>query len=161
MQTISHITYPALTYTFLTKVTAIPFSTPILITLIFTSVLPDLDVIYQKTILKKPFDHSFQHHQWASHWPVTYLPLILLTALTNNYYALIITLGVYSHLILDTFFAADGIMWLYPFSKKMYCFFDKHTKGHHGKEWFIIYRTLPIFKVDILCFIALTMLIFL
>lgn len=159
MQTISHITYPALAYTLLTHVTSIPYSAHILSTLIVTGIIPDLDVIYQKVILKRPFDHTFQHHLWLSHWPVTYLPLVFLSAITGNPYVYAVTAGLYSHLVLDTFFVADGIMWLFPFSKKMYCFFGKHTKGHHGKEWFSIYKTLPIFKIDLLSFIVLVALI--
>ncbi len=161
MLIISHITYPALTYIILTRVTALPYATPVLSALIVASCLPDVDVLYQKAVLKKPFDQTFQHHRWLSHWPITYLPLVLLTASTHNYYVFVATLGVYSHLLLDTIFVADGIMWLYPFSKKMYCYFGNRTNGHHGKEWLKIYSSLPIFKLDILSFIALIMVLLL
>lgn len=85
---------------------------------VFGSIACDLDIIYWEV-----FDNrSVNHHEYWTHIPHELLPLIPLSiifffvnrrlSITSAFF----TVGVYLHLVLDTFLA--GIKWHYPHSNE-------------------------------------------
>ena len=85
---------------------------------VFGSIACDLDIIYWEIIDKR----AANHHEYWTHVPHDLLPLIPISivlyflnrrlSIASAFFAV----GVYLHLILDTFLA--GIKWHYPHSNK-------------------------------------------
>lgn len=161
MTILSHASYPSLLFIIITRLLYIQYSLSDLLILIFFSILPDIDFLFYKFIKRKKYDSNFQHHKWFTHWPITYVPLLILLLFFPSLKLFLICYGLFSHLILDTFLAGDGMMWFYPFSKKFFNIFAKKTNNHHGPEWFNIYKKIFIWKIDILAFAVLLIMIFL
>ena len=129
---------------------------------IFFCVLPDLDVIYWVVTKRKLPDNNFRHRRWVSHLPITYSFLFLLLIKYPTLEMLLIILGVYSHLFLDTFASADGIMWFYPKSKRFFTYFNKGMQGIHGVRWITEgWKKTVFYKIDLLLFPLSIMLLFL
>jgi len=124
-------------------------------------VLPDLDFLFYKFVKKGRYDSNFRHRQWFTHWPITYAPLLVLLFFFPSFKLFLICYGLFSHLILDTFLAGDGMMWFYPFSKEFFNLCAKKTNNHHGREWFDAYKGMAAYKIDILSFIVLLSILFL
>lgn len=156
---ISHLSYPALLFMLIAKIFSISYSFSDLIVLIFFAILPDLDFLFHKYVMKRGFDSWFRHHEWFTHWPSTYLPIFIIWAIFPNMKTALASLGILSHFILDTFLNGGGLMWFAPFSKKYYNLFGKKTKGHYGWGWFQIYRKLAIFKIDVIACTTLVVLL--
>jgi len=159
MTTFSHASYPTLIFIAAETLISSQYSLQDLLILIFFSIFPDLDFIFYKFIKKGSFNSNFQHHKWLTHWPIIYSPLLIALAFFPSFKLLLITYGIYSHLIMDTFLAGDGIMWLYPFSKKFFNLFAEKTTNNHGKDWFNIYKKMLIYKIDILAFVIVLLVI--
>src|SRR6056297_1385529 len=72
---------------------------------VFFGLLPDFDSLFFILKGKDPRDNTFQHHLYfGSHWPITYVPLILITTVSFifNFYPkmfLVPTVGIYAHMI--------------------------------------------------------------
>lgn len=159
MQTISHIAYPALTFIAGAHVLGFEYRVEHLVVLTAFSILPDADFIYQ-IVKRRKFDESYKHHQWLSHWPVIYTPFIILFFVFPSIYTFLMLFGLFSHFILDSFFCVDGIMWTYPVSKRFTNHFSPVRSDEHGPAWFAQYRKLLIFKLDILAFSVLLVVLF-
>lgn len=157
---LAHAAYPALLFAIFAKFSSTTYSLFDFLILIFFSILPDLDFLFYKIFKKGKYDSDFQHHQWPSHWPIIYLPLFILLILFPNLKLFLICYGLLSHFIMDTFLSGDGIMWLYPFSKRFFSLCDKKTKGCHGIKWFKLYKKKTIYKIDLLGFVALLFLLY-
>ena len=157
---LSHASYPSLLFIIIAKLFHIQYSFSDLLILIFFSILPDFDFLFYRFIKRKKYDSNFQHRKWFTHWPITYIPLLILLFFFPSLELFLVCFGIFSHLILDTFLAGDGIMWFYPLSKKFFNFFAKSTNGHHGPEWFNIYKKMTIYKIDILAFVILLLVLF-
>ncbi len=158
---IGHIAYPALFFIIIAKLFHIEYSFSHLLILMFSAAYPDLDYIFNWIVRKGKFDFNAEHRKWFTHWPVTYLPLLVLLYFHPSLTLFLICLGIYSHFVLDTFFAGNGLMWFYPLKKKYYNLLSGKTKGYYGKEWFNLYKKMFIYKVDLLSFVVLlVMLIF-
>ena len=150
MTILGHITIPLFLYINYSNFTGNEIEIIKVATLVTSSVLPDLDIFYQLFTNKSKIKNNFRHHKWFTHWPIFYLPFLFLSLFIDSEFLKIMVFGIYSHLILDSFSAGDGIMWLFPFSKKFTNFFSSQTNGHHGKEWLEIYTKTPTFKLEIL-----------
>jgi hypothetical protein len=84
---------------------------------IAATLLPDIDIITIPLLGK-------WHHRTHTHFPIVYVPICIIAFLTlEPMYALLLTLGVYAHLIHDTFGIGWGIAWLWPFSGRKFLFF--------------------------------------
>lgn len=116
--------------------------------------LPDLDYFYYA--FKSggfKYETDFQHHKWVSHtFPFYIIPGALFYFLgyflgypAIRFGALVITIGTVVHLILDMIGSGDGIMWAWPFSKRMDGIFLLNV---HGKEWSSAYAKHPISWVE-------------
>ncbi|MBN2150442.1 MAG: metal-dependent hydrolase [Candidatus Lokiarchaeota archaeon] len=117
--------------------------------------LPDIDGLFWK--LRHPGKHSgmdFQHHlMYPTHWPVFYLPLVAVTAITwlVDFYPmhfLAITMGAYLHLVFDSVSCGDGMNWGAPWGKRFVNLFSSKTDGYHGRYWEARFRTTIFFKVQ-------------
>lgn len=149
---LSHISYPTLLFVLLAKWLNLDYSVYHLAILILFSVFPDIDFLYHKFVKNGKYDYTFMHHKWVLHWPILYLPLVMAALLYPSQYLLLAIIGIYSHLVLDSFMSGDGIMWLYPFSRKFYNFFGEGIRNRHGHEWLNAYRKTNIYKIDMVCF---------
>jgi hypothetical protein len=156
---LSHISYPALLFIIIAQLFSIHYSLFDILILIFFSTLPDLDFVFSKLFMGRKYDNNFQHHKWFTHWPIIYSPLLILLFIFPSLELFLVCFGIFSHFGMDTFLAGDGIMWFYPFSKKFFNFFAKNIKDHHGWKWFQIYKKMIVYKIDIIAFIFLLLLL--
>lgn len=121
------------------------------IMLVLFSLFPDIDLVYdyaKQLVLGKKYKIPLIHHQNATHWPVVYVPLLVLALLTMEPFLLLAAGAIYLHLFMDTFFCNQGVMWLYPFKKKWFNYFARETRRKLGWAWNDAYRKLGIAKVD-------------
>jgi hypothetical protein len=90
---------------------------------IAAALLPDIDVL--TILLTKRW-----HHRTYTHYPLLWLPMCALAfVLLPLPYATLLTLGVYAHLIHDTFgIGWWGIAWLWPFSRRRFLFFPEKER---------------------------------
>lgn len=117
--------------------------------------LPDWDYIWY--VIQKgrlAFDSDFRHHTWVTHtFPFYLIPaalLFLVGTIRKNrdleHIATIFAASTSIHLILDAIGTADGIMLLYPFSKRM---FGIALSGIYGKEGVVHYMNSPVYLVEL------------
>lgn len=94
---------------------------------IAAALLPDIDIITVPLFGR-------WHHRTHTHFPIMYVPLSMLAfVLLDPLYATILTLGVFAHLVHDTFGIGWGIAWLWPFSqRKLLLFPDKGRQEELG-----------------------------
>jgi hypothetical protein len=90
------------------------------------ALLPDIDILTIPLLGK-------WHHRTHTHFPILYVPLsILAFLLVEPLYATIFTLGVFAHLVHDTFGIEWGIAWLWPFTPRKFLVFPSELKPTHG-----------------------------
>ncbi len=110
---------------------------------IFLSILPDLDVIIAFIFGSwKPGVKKLDHHDYVTHTPIFYIcisiPVWLAIGVQQAILFLLITL---THLLLDSWRTDDGIMWLWPVSKRKSSIFprDLHEGGVYGARFYLRY----------------------
>lgn len=134
----------------------LPFPIYSLLILLFGN-LPDFDSIYWHLKGGK-YDNHFQHHLYFwSHWPMAYLPLLILTIITffTNLlfdFMFVMVIGIYMHLVGDTACCGDGMMWgKIPWKKDQFAvffnFFSSKTDGYHGAYWTARWKTTAMFQI--------------
>jgi hypothetical protein len=111
--------------------------------IVFLSILPDLDSL-PAYLLKKwqPGQKKLNHHQYFSHTPLFYILLSILVGIGwGKEPALLFLLVTLTHLLLDSWATDDGIMWLWPFSHKIYNIFPSnlHEGGLYGVRYYLRY----------------------
>ncbi|HUO75412.1 MAG TPA: metal-dependent hydrolase [Candidatus Paceibacterota bacterium] len=112
----------------------------------FFAFAPDLDyfVLFAKTHSMTPHDLG-PHRAFWSHRPFVWLVLAALVVLIAPspfmlWVALLVWLGSWSHFVLDTI-QEPGIMWLWPFSRKLFTLRKRPTaewnqpEGHFLRYW--------------------------
>jgi hypothetical protein len=124
-------------------------------------VLPDLDYLwyaYKKGRFE--YKNDFRHHTWISHtFPFYWIPAAVLYGIgvlrrksKLKLYASFLAAGTTVHLLQDTIGSGDGIMLLYPISKRMY---GIGLSGLHGDEWNAKYVESPVYKIELsVCLLA-------
>ncbi|MCF7866076.1 metal-dependent hydrolase [Candidatus Woesearchaeota archaeon] len=156
MHFLSHISYLYVLVNFFALIIGKTIPLEYNLTLLLFSVFPDFDYIvdffYQK-LKRKKYKVPDNHHSYASHWPIVYVPLIIIALITLDPFFIIVAVAIYFHLFMDLFFCNEGIMLLYPFSKKWFNFFSKKTAKKPGLDWNKAYSNLWIFKVDKIAFV--------
>jgi hypothetical protein len=124
-------------------------------------ILPDLDGVYHIIRTRSlKFGEDFDHHRWISHtFPFYWIPgglLYLWSKLTGRtmvQQATAVTLaGVTTHLLQDTIGSGTGLMWAWPFSKRMDGICTLNVKG--GEAWLEVYNQHPISWVERLTVLA-------
>jgi len=95
--------------------------------------IPDIDTFIafarEKAWFVKNQDNN--HRKFITHAPVIWLAMgLIVVAVAPNVYwkdvGLLLWLGSWSHFILDSI--QYGIMWLWPFSNRIYAFKDRETQ---------------------------------
>jgi hypothetical protein len=102
--------------------------------------LPDFDSLAALALNRyRPSRNKLEHHAFLSHTPLFYLVLTVtlwLAGLSRE----AVFLGVLSlgHLILDSWGTDDGIMWLWPLSRRQFSMFPRnlHAGGVHGLRFY-------------------------
>ena len=118
-------------------------------------ILPDADTLYYVARSRSfEFGEDFDHHRWISHT----LPVYWLAGLTAYLYgrlsgqrrlaqgAQVVTAATTAHLLQDTIGSGTGLMWAWPFSRRMGGIATLHIKG--GRAWLEAYKTHPIVWVE-------------
>lgn len=134
----------------------------------FFGFAPDLDMFWEflqekAFIIKDLKNHN--HRKLLSHAPLLWLiaGLLIYFFATNEYIkcvGLLVWLGSWSHFILDSI--EYGIMWLWPFSKKIYAFKDPelvlpNTETGFFKYWWTsvkLYTKFISFYLEIVVLIS-------
>jgi hypothetical protein len=97
------------------------------------ALVPDIDML---SLASKKLDRFFGGHRGWMHYPVIHiLPLILIGLLFGWQWGILFGLGVFIHLIHDTFWIGSGIKWLWPYSKKSYTYFSQEYVVKPGDGW--------------------------
>jgi hypothetical protein len=126
-------------------------------------VLPDFDVLIMLFSAMrggkfKMDGLDFKHHEFPSHFPLIYSPLIVIVIIFPNIYTFTMISALYLHLFVDSFYTSDGIKWLYPFKDKYYSLQSEKIKGKHGILWAFEYKKTPLYKLEFV-FLAIACLI--
>jgi hypothetical protein len=92
------------------------------------SVLVDLDMLYTFFLMGRPVasSHDYIHRKFLTHAPLFHFFLALAGFLAGwlfhfpdlQVFAAVYWVGTWTHFVFDSF--SYGIMWLWPFSKKIY-----------------------------------------
>ena len=130
--------------------------------------LPDADALFYLVRSRSfEFGQDFDHHRWISHT----FPVYWLAGLAAYLYgrlsgrqrlsqgARVMTAATTVHLFQDTIGSGTGIMWAWPFSRRMAGIGTLHVKG--GRAWLKAYKSHPVAWVErfIIVIAALTLLI--
>jgi inner membrane protein len=105
------------------------------------AVLPDFDMLYFHFV-----DHSVHHHRFWPHIPaiwavITLTVLPLVRWLRPSWFAPVVLLlaGVWLHLVLDTW--AGDIMWLWPYSDRLFHVFGVPATQSNWVLSFVLHWT--------------------
>ncbi len=117
------------------------------------SALPDVDVLGYALRRRSLDFENFDHHQWITHTFPPYVALGLLlygSARAANHprwqrRAMLITLMCTLHLLQDSIGSGTGLMWAWPFSRRMDGFI---VLGVKGDAWRGVYANHPISWVE-------------
>ncbi len=135
----SHIAYPYIIANTIAWLLGVKLTLKQNLLLMLFSVLPDVDLLIhwlQTRITNIKFNPGINHHLWPSHWPISYVPLVLIMIIWPSTTTILMVFGIYSHLVLDSIACAWGIMWFYPFSKHWYNYFALKFRGiNDGFSW--------------------------
>ena len=133
-----------------------PAEEPVLLALgAGSGLLPDADtLVYVAKTGAMEFGEDFDHHRWVSHtFPVYLAPGLLLYAYARRQGrqrlsrgALVTLAGTIVHLLQDTIGSGTGLMWAWPFSRRMDGICTLHVKG--GRAWLETYTHHPIAWVE-------------
>jgi membrane-bound metal-dependent hydrolase YbcI (DUF457 family) len=123
--------------------------------------LPDTDTLYHLGRTRSlEFGADFDHHRWLSHtFPFYLIPGTLVywyAYLTGKHWlrqsALIATTAAVAHLLQDAIGSGTGLMWAWPFSRRMAGICTLHVKG--GRDWLQVYNKHPIAWIERLIVLA-------
>jgi len=134
--------------------------------IVFLSILPDLDSSLAYLFKKwRPGQGKLNHHDYFTHTPLFFILLTSLVwiGLGKEMGILFITVTL-THLLLDSWATDDGIMWLWPLSRKKYSIFprDLHEGGLYGVRYYLRYiRQFIVSIPELFLFLGGLVLVFL
>jgi hypothetical protein len=149
MSPLAHTSYPALTFLAAAKIFRIDYGLSDILVLIVAANVLDLDFFFYLIFRGFKKAKNAHHHQWFTHWPITYLPLLILLFIFPSFKLNLICYGIFTHLAMDTLFSSDGIKLLAPFSRRSFKFLSSKTKNLTSGQWALIYEKMLIFKIDV------------
>ena len=143
-------TYAITNYVFKTEATPVMLGLAALVGL-----LPDLDgIVAMMAKRERPMQQKVQHHWYVTHTPLFYLVLTLLLSLVAPAEtSILFGMLMLTHLVLDSWATDDGIMWLWPLSRKQYALFphDLHEGGVFGLDFYLrVLRCKPMIVPELL-----------
>jgi hypothetical protein len=119
------------------------FSAATLGIVIFLSILPDMDGIPAFLFRKwRPGYKKLDHHNYVTHTPIFYIFLSIAVWIgIGKELAILFLLLTMTHLLLDSWGTDDGIMWLWPISKRKLSVFPSnlHEGGVYGVRYYLRY----------------------
>ncbi|MFH1591630.1 MAG: metal-dependent hydrolase [archaeon] len=148
----AHMAYPFLLLFGLDKALGLGLDHTHYLIILFFSILPDLDYVFYFLAKRGRIKPIPQHHEWFTHWPITYSPLLLALVLSPSLKLAIAVMGIYMHMMMDMFNSGDGLMVFYPVSKKYFNFLSDKTRGHSDFQWLAAYKTTKQYRVDMFSF---------
>lgn len=100
--------------------------------------LPDLDMLFEAVgiILKKVKFGDI--HRTYTHFPLLYLPAIVVTFILNPFTGVLFFLCIIWHFLHDSFGTAWGVQWLWPVNNTYYKFFSDEKgviSGNFVQKW--------------------------
>jgi hypothetical protein len=103
----------------------VELSSTLLFIALISALLPDFDLLFDRIVAADGFlGRVIGGHRGLLHAPAFYvLPSIIIYLAFGSLWASIFALGVFLHLLHDTFFLGWGIAWLWPFSHRRFKFF--------------------------------------
>ncbi len=118
--------------------------TPALLGIVaFLSILPDLDSMFAFLFKNwQPGQKKLDHHEYITHTPIFYIFLSLIIWIgIGKEPSILFLLLTMTHLLLDSYGTDDGIMWLWPISKRKYSVFPSnlHAGGVYGVRYYLRY----------------------
>lgn len=136
---------------------------------VFWGFAPDIDVFYyffsNKTLLVAGGGSKKDHRSYLSHAPILWLIAGLLIyffagSIYLKYIGLLLWLGSWSHFLLDSI--DYGIMWLWPFDKKIYALFNQNVKRPvseknffaHVWKYLKLYTKMATFYLEIIVIVT-------
>jgi hypothetical protein len=130
--------------------------------------IPDIDTFIafarERAWFVKNQDNN--HRKFITHAPIIWLAmgLIVMAVAPNEYWkyvGLLLWLGSWSHFLLDSI--QYGIMWLWPFSNRIYAFKDREKDyvNNAGKDSFISYwwSFVKAYSQTLSCYLELLIII--
>ena len=143
-------TYVITNYVFKTEATPVVLGLSALVGL-----LPDVDgIVAMMAKRERPMQQKVQHHRYVTHTPLFYLLIALLLSLVvQREMAILFGVLVFAHLILDSWATDDGIMWLWPLSRRQFSLFPRelHGGGAFGLDFYLrVVRCTPMIVPEIL-----------
>lgn len=138
---------------------------------ILASVAVDLDDLYAFIRIGRPIaaTRDFDHRKFITHAPALHLAIAALGftlaqftgSIDRQLYAIVYLLGTWTHLFFDSF--GNGIMWLWPISRRLYSFFASNKRLNvpeslptvvYWQKFLIEYSRSLVFYLEILVIIA-------
>jgi hypothetical protein len=102
--------------------------------------LPDLDGLAAVAANRgRAFRTKLRHHEFVTHTPLFYAALtLLLWQIGLVHEAALFGVLTFGHLLLDSWGTDDGIMWLWPVSRRQLGLFPRklHSGGAHGLRFY-------------------------
>ncbi len=112
------------------------------------SLLPDIDMIMY---LIPGFKKVFKQHRGWTHYPLVYIPIILIVYIfIGPAWAIIMALGVSIHLVHDLLWIGHGVKFWWPFYHKYYKFFSQEKYTKPGEHWIttFYFRLNPVTIIE-------------
>jgi len=116
---------------------------------IVSASIPDIDVLY--------YGVNPQHHKSLLHKPIFWVSLFILWFGVKQYILVsassslltLISIGLWSHFLLDTGNYTTGVQWLWPFSKKIFHYFPFADRPKTAKKRWQICLHHPTFIFEL------------
>jgi hypothetical protein len=110
---------------------------------VFLSILPDLDAIPAFLFRNwRPGYKKLNHHDYVTHTPIFYICMSIAVWIgIGKELAILFFFLTMTHLLLDSLGTDDGIMWLWPISRRKFSLFPRnlHDDGVYGVRYYLRY----------------------
>jgi hypothetical protein len=121
--------------------------------------LPDLDGLITIALKRsRPLGNKLRHHEFLTHTPLFYLLLTLaLWGIASPQVSVLFGMLSLGHLFLDSWGTDDGIMWLWPLSRRQFGLFPRnlHAGGAYGLRFYRRHvRCARVFVPEVLLLVS-------
>ena len=126
---------------------------------VFLSILPDMDGIAAFLFRRwRPGSKKLDHHDYVTHTPIFYIfwSIVIWIGIGRQLSILFLLLTM-THLLLDSYGTDDGIMWLWPISKRKFSVLPSslHEGGVYGVKYYLRYiRHLGSLLPEVVLFVG-------
>ena len=125
---------------FISAVFDVDLSSQLILLGIIFSLLPDIDML---GYLSPKLRRVFGKHREITHFPIIYIPLVILVwVLFGQMWAIFMLVGVFIHFLHDTIWMGPGIKWFWPKSEKLFKYFAQ-DRGIGNENWIKYFYLRP------------------